>query len=843
MDVRCDKCDTAYDLKEGQASETGVEIHCQRCGHRFRIRRRPAVVTREMAGLPAVSSQLGIKTPNENDKDSKLKDRPWYLRLRRTDEVLRFRDLSVLSQWIMDQRVTRDDDLSRGGRVWRRLGSIVELEALFYNAEKAHRARRQGGLSQSSGQLPSQKMFSQQSPQGPRSDLSGVAVGPLVPPPAGLHGGGQGTVPPLRGPGGQLAPSRSEGGPVANLSSTGRTMRPPLQPLGATTSAAVGQVPESHPHAPAPASSAKPPAGRPSRRRSSLAKGHPAATGPSAPRPPQSAQERSEPRASSEAASVMLVPDPGSGLPQESTTEITIQAGPPTVGATASPVCLPALDEMLRRSDPVPRFLKEPLGQEPSEGLPPTSAPAWLPDADRALCAPHPASKPSADEEHANEEELFRPKGSRPAWLPAALVLTAACAFAGMYLLMRQPPPGAAAGGIQGRGAAAYERGLRHLRADTEEDFQRAHDEFLRAAGADEGNPAPLAALAELHACWSVALGLDARHGTPQEAALLQRDAERHRKLARHYGNQALAMGPASAQLNRAMALVLTESGAPADQVEVYLREAHRGPGVDPDLAFVRARLSQREGRLDEARAWLEQASSAQPPLLRALMVRAALEAEAGDRPAAEKALSRVLALHPEHPRARQALAALGSPRPAAPDLGPPTPPPPSRPTEQVVQPSGPDGGAEPEEARPRDVASQLRRAQRLLERGRVREAARLFQQLADAHPDEPDVHVGLGRCALEMERYQAAAEHHRNALRLSPDYPPALIGLAEVYKMRGDTEQALRWYQRYLEHNPNGELATVARNNVARLQGMAGAATPDVAPPGPPPSQTGSPQ
>ena len=58
MDVRCEKCDTVYDLDDDRVTEAGVEVQCKRCAHRFRVRKRPPVITREMAGLSAVSAQL-----------------------------------------------------------------------------------------------------------------------------------------------------------------------------------------------------------------------------------------------------------------------------------------------------------------------------------------------------------------------------------------------------------------------------------------------------------------------------------------------------------------------------------------------------------------------------------------------------------------------------------------------------------------------------------------------------------------------------------------------------------------------------------------------------------------
>ncbi|MCS6914663.1 MAG: tetratricopeptide repeat protein [Myxococcota bacterium] len=61
--------------------------------------------------------------------------------------------------------------------------------------------------------------------------------------------------------------------------------------------------------------------------------------------------------------------------------------------------------------------------------------------------------------------------------------------------------------------------------------FQEAHDLLLRAAGADESDPRPLGALAELHRAWAERLGAQLP------------EAQHHKELARHYAIQALSTG------------------------------------------------------------------------------------------------------------------------------------------------------------------------------------------------------------------------------------------------------------------------------------------------------------
>jgi hypothetical protein len=71
--------------------------------------------------------------------------RPWLIRKRGATDVLRCPDLATVYQWILEKRLVRDDEISRGGRKWRRMSSVVELESLFYSAEQERASRRRTG--------------------------------------------------------------------------------------------------------------------------------------------------------------------------------------------------------------------------------------------------------------------------------------------------------------------------------------------------------------------------------------------------------------------------------------------------------------------------------------------------------------------------------------------------------------------------------------------------------------------------------------------------------------------------------------------------------------------------
>ncbi len=52
MDVRCEKCQTEYELDEARLKPGGVTVKCTNCGHMFKIRKR----SNTAAGTPVVST-------------------------------------------------------------------------------------------------------------------------------------------------------------------------------------------------------------------------------------------------------------------------------------------------------------------------------------------------------------------------------------------------------------------------------------------------------------------------------------------------------------------------------------------------------------------------------------------------------------------------------------------------------------------------------------------------------------------------------------------------------------------------------------------------------------------
>jgi len=112
MDVRCERCSSLYDFDESRVPAEGLSVKCTSCGHVFRVFRGQA---------PAAPLAGVVAAPSED----------WLLRQATSGKLVRFKDLAALQRWVVERRVRRDDELSNGGKDWRRLGDLPDLQPFF----------------------------------------------------------------------------------------------------------------------------------------------------------------------------------------------------------------------------------------------------------------------------------------------------------------------------------------------------------------------------------------------------------------------------------------------------------------------------------------------------------------------------------------------------------------------------------------------------------------------------------------------------------------------------------------------------------------------------------------
>src|SRR6266545_7678241 len=158
MDVRCEKCQTEYELDANKLKPGGVTVKCTTCGHMFKVRGPAAKPPDDVATVapPVVppgahprGAVHGTPTPTPLARassvliDAEDGERTWLIRLE-DGEIKTCRELSTLQKWIVSGRVSRSCSISRTGKKWKPLGEIGELASFFAIADEARQARASG---------------------------------------------------------------------------------------------------------------------------------------------------------------------------------------------------------------------------------------------------------------------------------------------------------------------------------------------------------------------------------------------------------------------------------------------------------------------------------------------------------------------------------------------------------------------------------------------------------------------------------------------------------------------------------------------------------------------------
>ena len=156
MDVRCERCRAQYVFDDDQVTPSGLTVQCTNCGHVFKVKKKELVVTvpvkpDEMDAAPLHAPVAGARpsggggaASEEPAEPAREPPREWRVR-QGSGNIFTFRELTTLQKWIIEQKVTRDDEISHSGEQWKRLGDIGELASFFQVVEAAARGRAQVG--------------------------------------------------------------------------------------------------------------------------------------------------------------------------------------------------------------------------------------------------------------------------------------------------------------------------------------------------------------------------------------------------------------------------------------------------------------------------------------------------------------------------------------------------------------------------------------------------------------------------------------------------------------------------------------------------------------------------
>lgn len=799
MDVTCDKCRTEYEFDESLISESGTTVKCTNCGYLFRIYR---------PGTP----------------DSKRRS-AWMLR-QPDGSVYTFERMTTLQRWIAEGKVSKDDMVSQNGDAWQALGSMQELVPFFRTAQAVRAAKGLEGswTDDEEGptvRIPPVRRQEQGRPEGGTARPDQAREPPRAPPPRAV-------TPSLGLPRAEPVAKRAAGEPAGPAShAPGEPLAPrrpvPPAPKAPKAPEPLGAVPKPQ----APPKAAEPKAPEP--------------PVPTTHEPPPPAQPASPPR-----------PEEAPTLVRNSAVSTTL-AGPPLREPS---------------TEPPPPTAPQPKEDWSEGALLDGQSPAWAAAAkDRdqlASSEQEPAWTASRisqlGQEHATDEAPPARNRFVKIGIPLIAVGVVVCigvAVSVLYpdLLKDLASQVVTVGGDQNDSPDdAYGFGREQFLLDTTEGFRQADREYHR--GRTDG--LVQAGLAEVYTTWSqydlddvADARLRAQKADPTRAVELEtrakvQEEEFRRKLeqALRFIDAALKRAPESVEAHRSAADYYRLAGdleKAKQHIATALEHATKAPDALPETEYVKALVDlSLDGNVAAAVARLEGAIARNDKLIRCHYRLARLYAASGEQAKAVSNLEKIVALNAHHERAPTLLEALRGTEPvlvavaatsaqiapaAAADAGAPAAD--AGPAAAVVTPDAgpaiatPPAAATPPAEEPFDVM--VRRATKLQSSGGSGEACALFRRADKIRAGNAEVLVGLGYCALDAGSSSQAMSLFQRALRGNANYGPALIALASTYRRQGNSSQALAYYRRYLQSNPSGPDASMARQNVERLEAQLG--------------------
>ncbi len=826
MDVRCEKCQTEYELDEARLKPGGVTVKCTNCGHMFKIRKRsntnvgvPASVT-TVASAPTASAaerprtqSAGTGPTKQPRADSILGDeaptmpiagdeRQWLIRLE-NGEQKSCRELAMLQQWIVAGVVTRESLISRTGKTWKRLGDISELAQYFTIADEA-RTQRQDRSTKPTGNPK---------PKEGTATMLGIGVSAA---------------------GGTILPDDDslDGRTTGNFPSRGKPTPPPIP----AKSEAPARRPLTQPPPPPP----------PAKKAQSQ----------SGPLPTPERPERSERSERSERVDPPAKPAPSVPISNRSTaawategispTEPTDEAGP------AGP-----FGGRIKAASNEPAFAGRVRVMPGDESNFKTGKVETVDDDDDVL--------PSQ-------------RGSRGgAWLlvMALLVMGAAAGVVYVFVIRKgkteegaKPPPDAAAVAAvpdaavatpalpdaaivtpPPQGGSAIDLARAELGADLELKLRDA----LKSL---DGKTEPGTEAVRAHLSSQIAQGLLDRASVTAdkaEAEKLKKDAKTLVIDAATGAQRAFKAAPDDAAANLAMGEVLRLQGKPAKDVKRYLETAKAKASADwkRDLALAEGLVLARDGKLDDAKTAFAAIDTGEDKLESSGDVRArfhlALVTYAQNKPGEAKPLvDQVLAAQPEHAGARALAARIETTVVKSDPLPPEDGSGGGSATKTGSGGTGPGPGPGPDVSAGGTYDSVLAKANKLAE-SNCAKAADLYAKALELKPNGVEALTGMGYCHIDAKQYSSAFSKFRAALAISSRYEPALWGIAEAYVQQGRKEQAIESVKAYLESYPNAPKGLKALDRLGagadkppeKPPEGSGGTTPTPTPPTPTPTPT----
>jgi predicted Zn finger-like uncharacterized protein len=760
MDVRCEKCQTEYELDESRLKPGGVTVKCTNCGHMFKIRKRAATnvgVPAAAASTPsgptaapppepprprAPSKQPRPETPSPDSvtdvpsgpMTASGGDRQWLVRLENGEQKT-CKELATLQQWIVAGVVSRESLISRTGKTWKRLGDITELTQYFVIADEARNVRSDKPTGKAAVGASTVLGFGTQQRPPSEDDLERRVTGnfqrprqptPPPPPPAAAKATQQAAAPAVN-PMGQteLAPS----GPIP----TQPQRRPPTEPP------------------PAPKSKQAPLAVPPGRGTAVWAQGDIKATDSMAsmPQGPRGGKLSASPDEPQFAGRVRIQPG----------TDAAFKSGQIGRAEDDDDEAYPA-----RRG---------------------SRAGMWI--ALLSLLVIGAAAGVVYMFVFKQKDQVAQPAATGDAGMVAAADA--------MTSVVVTPIDGGVETPADPLGAARAEL-LAGVNA-------RMKSSLEGLSGKDD--PASLAMRARLSTGLAQAMTDRAGFVDKAEGDKLRKAAKQMVVDTAPLAQRAFNGQQDSASANLAMADVMRMQGKAAPAVKRYIDGARGKAGGDAELlasvALSDALLAMRDGNLPVADKALAAVNA--PDDMRVKLARAQI-AHAQNKQADAKALvDQVIATQPDNDVAlalyRKLETVVAKDDPLPPEDGSASTKPPTNPPTNPPNTGGGGGGGG---GGGNDYDSVLAKANKLAETSCAK-AMDLYSKALEQKPNGVEALTGMGYCHLDAKQFSSAFSKFRAALFVSSRYEPALGGVAETYQRQGNKEAAIEAWRKYLELYP----------------------------------------
>lgn len=275
-------------------------------------------------------------------------------------------------------------------------------------------------------------------------------------------------------------------------------------------------------------------------------------------------------------------------------------------------------------------------------------------------------------------------------------------------------------------------------------------------------------------------------------------------KTAYSYVEEANKKHPQAFETYRALAAFYT-LGKDSGKANEFLEKAIKINSEDARSMVIKGYLYALDKALyAEAHKTLQMAILKDPTLIKAKIKEALIFADEDNIESARNILSDILANYPDHSAAKVILARLPQKEKA------------EEPKEEVKKDKQEKQEDKPQA--PQTYESLMRTAERLRKTDKTKLALSYYQKAARLK-STAEVLSGIGYCYLDLENMQGALDQFKKSLGKNKQHPDSLFGLATTYEILGNTANAIKYYKRYLKHNPNALDAKAAKRSLDRLK------------------------